>query len=203
VTAAVLDLTNLPAPLCAAVTRRACGGGETLFRQGDPVYAIFAVAEGRIRLVRHGADGRTLTLHVAGKGDSFAEAALFSANYHCDAIADIDSVVAVTPKPALTDAMARDPVLTEAFMALLAGQVRDLRSQIELRNIRSARERIIAWLMLAGADRGITLDRPLKIVASEIGLSQEALYRALTLLAKDGVIERTDGFIKLNNDMAV
>ena len=197
-----LDLANLPAPLGDVIMRRPCGASETLFRQGDPVYAIFAVAEGGVRLVRHGADGRTLTLHTARAGESFAEAALFSDNYHCDAVTDIDSVVAIIPKPALLDAMARDRGLTEAFMALLASQVRDLRSRIELRNIRLARERVVAWLMLAGADRGVTLNRPLNVVASEIGLSHEALYRALAKLAEDGVIERTERFIKLNDNSA-
>jgi len=200
---AALDLTNLPGPLGAAVARRAYGSGETLFRQGDRVNAIFAVAEGRIRLIRHGADGRTLTLHIAGRGESFAEAALFSDRYHCDAIADTDSIVAVIPKTALRDTLARDHGLTEAFMSLLAGQVRDLRSRIELRNIRSARERVVAWLLLAGADKGVVLDRSLKIVASEIGLSHEALYRALGRLAKDGIIERNEHFIKLIDSSAL
>lgn len=189
---------EIPPPgLLAASRRHPLAKGEALFRQGDPAYAVFQVESGRVRLIRHSADGRTLTLHVASAGDSFAEAAFFSDRYHCDAMADIGSTVTVFPKQSLGDAMAADPALTRAFMGRLAVQVRDLRALLELRNIRSARDRLIGWLVLAGAERGVTLDRPFKGIASEIGLSHEAMYRTLAVLQRDGTIERTDGRIIL------
>ena len=192
-----LDPRDPPPALASAVTQRRLAADAALFHQGDPARAAFAVREGRVRLVRHGEDGRSLTLHVARPGDSFAEAALFSDRYHCDAIADIPSSVAVFPIAALRKALSADPALSDRFMALLAGQVRDLRARLELRNIRSARERVLGWLLLVGAESGVVLDRPLKQVAGEIGLSHEALYRTLAALERDGLVARDGGRITL------
>ena len=193
----LLDPRDPPPALAGAIGRRRLAAQATLFRQGDPARAVFTVREGRVRLVRHGADGQSLTLHVARPGDSFAEAALFSQAYHCDAVADVASCVAVFPIRALRRALSADPALSERFMGLLAGQVRDLRARLELRNIRSARDRVLGWLLLVGAERGVDLGRPLKQVAGEIGLSHEALYRTLAALERDGMVARDGGRITL------
>lgn len=197
----MFDTDILPASLRAASRRRHLEKGETLFHRGDSTYAVFQVENGRIRLIRHSADGRALTLHVAAAGESFAEAALFSGRYHCDAVADIESTATIFPKAALIEALAADPTVTRAFMARLAGQVRDLRMMLELRNIRSARDRIIGWLVLAGAEQGVTLDRPLKSIASEIGLTHEAMYRALAALQREGAVERSGDRIVLKKSI--
>ncbi|MEL6964249.1 MAG: cyclic nucleotide-binding domain-containing protein, partial [Pseudomonadota bacterium] len=62
--------------------------GDLVFATGDKTRGLFRVEDGLIRLVRHAADGREVTLHLAKPGDFFAEASLFSESYHCDAIAE-------------------------------------------------------------------------------------------------------------------
>ena len=49
-------------------------------------------------MVRHAPDGRRVMLLSAVSGESFAEAALFSDTYHCDAVAEVASGVTVVPK---------------------------------------------------------------------------------------------------------
>jgi CRP-like cAMP-binding protein len=178
--------------------RRDLAAGELLFRQGDRALAIFHVERGRLRLVRHLADGGAVTLHVARTGDGLAEAALFSGGYHCDAVAEIDSSVAVIGKAALLAGFRRDPEASLAFAADLSRQVRGLRWQLELRNIKSARERLLAWLRLqADADGVVMLDRPWTAIATELGLSHEAVYRALAALTADRKLRRQHGRIQL------
>jgi CRP-like cAMP-binding protein len=166
--------------------------GEALFRQGDATFAIFAVERGRIHLVRHATEDRTVILHSAHGGELFAEAALFSDNYHCDAIAAAPARVRVLPKGGLLAAMRADPAFAEGFMAMLARQVQQLRTKIQQRDIRSARERLWQYLLLhAAADRMVAFEGKLKDLASEIGLTPEALYRTLAQLEAQGAIERT------------
>jgi len=76
----------LPASLLAASPVRELASGEALFRQGDASYGIFAVEHGRVQLLRHATEDRTLILHSARAGEFFAEAALYSEIYHCDAV---------------------------------------------------------------------------------------------------------------------
>lgn len=174
------------------IRERRLADGCFLFRQGDPVFGIFAVTAGRLRLVRHAREGSLCILHVATAGETFAEAALFSDVYHCDAVANVPSAVMVIPKDTMLRAFSAEPAIATAFMARLARQVQSLRSRLEVRNIRSAAERVVQYLLLASrADRPvIVFDRPWKDVAAEIGLTHEALYRTLSTLEAEGRIVR-------------
>lgn len=180
---------------------RALQAGEALFRQGDRTTAIYAVELGRIRLIRHTADTREVVLHTARPGGLFAEAALFSDAYQCDAVAATGSRVRSFPKPELLAALRDDPALAQRFMAALAHQVHTLRARLEERNIRSARERVLHHLALAaGADgRTMRVDGRLMDLAAELGLAHEVLYRTLAALEKDGSITRSGTAITLRD----
>jgi CRP-like cAMP-binding protein len=95
-----------------------------------------------MRLISHTIDNPLVTPHTARAGDLFAEASLFGDRYHCDAVAAVDSRVHIYPKRVLLAAFRSDSALGERFMAVLAHQIRALRSRLEERNIRSARERV-------------------------------------------------------------
>ena len=105
----------------------------------------------------------------------------------------------IYPKAAMLAAFDKDRKAAQAFTATLARQVMNLRTRIEQRNIRSARERVRHFLALnAGAD-GRTVDLPgtLKDLAAELGLTHEALYRTLAALERSGEIKRARGKITL------
>jgi len=152
-----------------------------------------------VRLVRVDRAGHEAVLHVAGTGDTIAEASLFSPHYHCDAIASTDAVVRVYRKTEVLAAFAQDPKVAQDFTATLARQVMNLRTRIEQRNIRSARERLRHFLSVnAGSDgRTVTLPGTLKDLAAELGLTHEALYRTLAALEHGGEIIRGRGKITL------
>jgi CRP-like cAMP-binding protein len=194
----------LPREIVEKAAVRELAEGEHLFQLGQSAAAIFEVLSGRLRLVRRTVDGHLVALHTARAGDLFAEAALFSDVYHCDAIAAAPSRVRVFPKPALLTALRADPALSEAFSARLARQLHELRTRLELRNVRSARERILRYLLLvAGEDgRAVAIEGRLQDIAAELGLTREAFYRTLAALEADGVIIRTATGIELRKSSA-
>ncbi|MBF0334824.1 MAG: Crp/Fnr family transcriptional regulator [Alphaproteobacteria bacterium] len=199
-----MALGEMRSALGGAVKTRTLEAGELLFRQGDATFAMFSVESGRLRLLRHTACGGQVTIHVARPGESLAEPSLFSPAYHCDCVADTRSIVAVFPKQALMRAMADDPDLALRMMARLAGLVQTLRSRIEYRNVRSAKDRALRALMLAEPPGGgpFEIDGALKTLASEIGLTHEALYRALRDLEAEGRILRAGkAFTVLRHDV--
>jgi CRP-like cAMP-binding protein len=189
----------LPAAVHDAAIDRKLKSGEVLFRLGDKTAGLCEVIAGRVRLERVDRSGREIILHVAGPGETLAEASLFAAHYHCDAIASIDAVVRIYPKASVLAVFAKDREAAQAFTATLARQVMNLRTRIEQRNIRSARERLRNFLELnAGTDgRTVALGGTLKDLAAELGLSHEALYRTLATLARAGEINRAKGKITL------
>ncbi len=80
-----------------------------------------------------------------------------------------------------------------------ASQLMDLRTRLERRNIRSARERVRHYLALnVGADgRTVVLPGTLKDLAADLGLTHEAVYRTFARMAADGEIKRINSQIRL------
>jgi CRP-like cAMP-binding protein len=183
----------------AAGIERALKAGQVLFRGGQRTAGLYNVIAGAVRLVRVDRAGRESVLHTASAGETLAEASLFAATYHCDAIAMTDAVVRLYPKAVLLAEFERDPGAAQAFMAMLAHQIMNLRTRLEQRNIHSAHDRIRHYLALnTGADgRTVKVTGTLKNLAAELGLTHEALYRTLAEMAAAGEIERQKGKIKL------
>jgi CRP/FNR family transcriptional regulator, dissimilatory nitrate respiration regulator len=181
------------------VIRHRFSRGATIFRQGDRATAMFLVETGRVRLARVLADGTSLILYVAQAGESFAEASLSAAHYHCDAIAETDAAVLALPKADLLPALAADPAECLALTLTLAAQVRDLRARLELRNIRSASTRVLAWLRLhaSGNPPSVPMHRSWTQVADELGLTREVVYRALATLERQKWISRDANVVRL------
>lgn len=195
----------LPAPVRAAAIERKLKSGEALFRLGDKTTGLCEIVAGRVRLARVDRSGHEIVLHVASPGETIAEASLFSPTYHCDAIASTNATVRVYPKREVLAAFDRDPKAAQAFSATLARQVMNLRTRIEQRNIRSARERVRHYLVLnAGADqRTVELHGTIKDIAAELGLTHEALYRTLAALELAGEVKRGRGKIVMTRPKRV
>jgi CRP-like cAMP-binding protein len=187
----------LPTALHAVGVERKLDAGQMLFRRGGRSVGLYEIVSGNVRLVRTDYAGRDVVLHTAAAGDTIAEASLFSSTYHCDAIATTDAIVRVYPKSVMLAELERNPKAMRAFMATICHQVMDLRTRLEQRNIRSARDRVRHYLTAkAGADgRTVALSGTLKDLALELGLSPEALYRTLADMTADGEIERREGKI--------
>lgn len=180
-----------------SVTRR-LATGAALFLQGDVVRHMYIVESGRLCLHRHTVEGVRQTLQTAEAGDMLAEASLFAEHYHCDAVADGPGTVRAIARRTILDTLDSRPELARSVMAALAGQVIELRSRIELRGIRSARDRVWHFLSLtADADRKVSVSGPLKDMAEYLGLTPEALYRTLARLEREGMIAREPGMIRI------
>lgn len=190
----------LPSKVRAAAIEQKLKPNETLFQLGSKTAGMYEVVAGRVRLSRVDRSGHEITLHVAGPGETLAEASLYSTQYHCDAIANTSAIVRLYPKRELLAAFEANPKAAQVFTEMLAHQVMKLRTRIEQRNIRSARERVRHFLALSiGPDRRtVRLHGTLKDLAAEIGLTHEALYRTLAALERSGEIRRKGEVIILS-----
>ncbi len=168
-----------------ACTTKVLEKGEFVFRQNDHPFAMFFLTTGIVQLERHTSSGDKVIIHRATDGQTFAEASLFSATYHCDAIAIADAQIIALDKASILKAMKADPDFAETLAARFAEQVQSYRRQIEIRTIRPAIERVYSSLA-AGM-----LTNDIMSFANEIGLSHEATYRALSELAAVGRIGKS------------
>jgi len=173
--------------------------GENLFHQGDAVVSVYVVRRGKIKLIRNTEDGNPVVLQLAMAGDVIAEASLFSDTYHCSAVAD-SPIAELTcyNRNRLLAALKISPATAMDIMELFAHQIRKLRALLEIRNIRSAKLRIHAWLRFeANGDHEIVLQITYKDVAYQLGLAHETFYRTLKQLEQEGRIIRKKDLIYL------
>jgi CRP-like cAMP-binding protein len=181
------ELAALPAELRRHAEQVAVAAGQSVFRLGARPSRILWVLEGEIRLVRRSRNGAEIVLQRARSG-FVAEASLESSRYHCDALAATDSRLLALPIEPFRQALRQDEAFRAFWMARLAREVRLLRSQCERLALRSASERIEHYIEAEGRDGRLELPRTRKAWAAELGLSHEALYRALASLQRCGRI---------------
>lgn len=151
--------------------------GACLFRRGDPVTRLFFVVRGAVDLMRTHDSGQVLRLHRSGAETVLAEASIFSEAYHCDAVApvaaELISVSIAEWKRRLRD----DGELAALWTRYLSRQVQDARVRCEMLSLRKVSDRLDLWLASSGLAKNE--NGSWAIVAEEIGVSPEALYREL------------------------
>ena len=190
-------------PLLAAIPQRVRRATQTqaisksahLFSRGDRPQAMYFVTSGEVHLVRSSLTGDQIVLQRAQKG-FLAEASLDQLRYHCDAIAVRPSELLVIPRKAFRDALA-DEAFGKIWMAHLAGELRRVRALAERMMLKTAEARIVHYIETEGNDGSIVLNGPRKDWANELGLTHEALYRALARMEGSGSISVHDRTLKI------
>lgn len=196
-----LTFDQLPSNLQNCAIYQNIGSKQILFQQGEATNSIYFLIEGQLRLASF-TQAQIINHYFIQAGESFAETALFAETHFCTAIADIPSRVANIDKELFRQALRNYPDLANLYMNQLTYRFKRVKTLLELRSIRSARERLLQYLMLQvePSSRTIVLQHPLKDLAVELGLSAEALSRSLSRLQQEGVIIRRQRSITINED---
>lgn len=186
------DLDQLPAALQAAITYQQVSKGQVLFHRNAESRAIYVVQSGQVRLLLYTKSGQSISHYTIRPGEICDEVSLFQNTYTCSAIAEEQTQVLTFPKSAVLSTLQQNSDFAIAFMMQLSHRLHTTKMLVELRSIRSAQERVLHYLhLLASPEKNtVTLDQPLKHMASELGISPEVLSRTLSKLANDGAIAR-------------
>ncbi|RAM49405.1 MAG: Crp/Fnr family transcriptional regulator [Hapalosiphonaceae cyanobacterium JJU2] len=185
-------IDQLPTSLQTAITYKDLAHGEVLFYQNEPSQGIFAIDSGRIKLIHYTDVGKTVNHYSVRPGEYFAEVALFNETYVCTAVAELPSRIICFPKEVFLNTLEQDFNLSKTFTEQLARRLHYTKLLLELRGMRSARERVLHYLRVItpANEKILVLEHPLKEIANDIGITPEALSRTLTQLQSDGVITR-------------
>jgi len=186
---------SLESPLLAALpepTRRQTRLLEipshaAVFVRGDHPQAMFFVLSGEVRLVRRSSSGGEIVLQRTRSG-FLAEASLDQPVYHCDAVAAETSSILVIRRKAFRDALAASD-FRDRWIAHLARELRKVRAQAERLSLKTARERIVHFIETEGESGTVDLKQSKKDWAAELGLTHEALYRALAQMERRGELK--------------
>lgn len=192
-------LESLPRVLRDAAQSFEFDKGAAIFRQGDPVWAMFVVLRGQVRLCRFGRDGEEIVLRCARRGDLFGEVALDSACYQGNAIVFEPTHLQAYPVQLFRDLLDHDAVFARQWRMLLSWQLRKARARIERLALKRAAERVRHYLLTEGSGPAgeLELAGSLKEFARELGLAHETLYRTLREMESRSEIERVGKLLRL------
>ena len=178
-------------PLC---TQSHCVKGDLLFERGKKPERMFYVASGEVILQRPGLHGENVVLQRARQG-FVAEASLQSARYHCDAVVTAAGDLVGIPIEPVKEALLADPAFAMRWIGMLNRELVRLRLQCERLSIKGVRDRLLHLIDTEGQGGRLLLGAGLKSMASELGVTHEALYRTVADLEKRGLLHRKDGHI--------
>jgi CRP-like cAMP-binding protein len=116
-----------------------------------------------------------------------AEASLDQPTYHCDAIVVRPAELLIISRKAFIDALSNEK-FRSSWLQHLASELRRVRAQAERLSLKTARERIIHYIEMEGDAGSIVLNCSKKQWADELGLTHEALYRALARMERSSQI---------------
>jgi CRP-like cAMP-binding protein len=159
---------------------------DYLFHQGKKPEAMFYIVSGEAVLVRNSSHGEPTILQRCKSG-FLSEASLLSEAYHCDAIATQSGQAITVPIQSLKDLLI-DPDFSTKWVRLLSKEIMRLRTQSERLGLKDIRSKLIHLIETEGSQGVITLQSDYKSLASEIGVTHEALYRAMANLQKEGLL---------------
>jgi CRP-like cAMP-binding protein len=186
----------LPAALHPQCEVQRLERGERLFGMGRRPAWMHFVDTGEVVLQRIGEGGDVVVLQRTRHG-FVGEASLHAERYHCDAVVVAPARVIRIPRQALSHALRSDAEFSLGWIAMLNQEVRRLRQQCERLSLVTVEARLLHLLRTEGGAAGLSIGVGLKMLAREIGVSHEALYRCVSALEKRGSIERTEGRLRL------
>jgi CRP/FNR family transcriptional regulator, anaerobic regulatory protein len=182
------------------VTRRLLHAGDKVYEVGERFHNLHIVHSGLFKLVNLAADGREQVVGLQFKGDWLGFDGIAAGRYNCDAIAmDIGEVWTVA-YDALLQACARNPVLMTLLHGAMSREMtRDRDALLSICTL-PADARVAEFLhnwARSLSDRGMRADQiMLRLTRAEIGnylgMKLETVSRALSRLAKDGLIRFSD-----------
>jgi len=184
--------------LCARVSRRHFGRGESLFSEGDSCRGLFLVAAGRIRIFKLSPSGREQVLAVEGPGSSFAELPVFDGGvYPASASALEDAEVLFISRQDFQNYCREHPEVALKVLAVVGSRLRRLVGIIEDLSFTTVRQRLIALLLRLAQAGGIETKQGVRVelttthqdLAAELGTVRELVSRNLSRLQAEGLLE--------------
>lgn len=169
--------------------------GAELFHRGDPADFLHVILTGRVALTGNLTGSTEVVVDFFSAGDTIiAPAVMLQAPYLMSARIVTDARILMLPADSFRNQMAGDVKLAHATAMMLARYWRRLVRQIMELKLRSAPERLAAYLLtLTRKTEGaatVALVEERRLIAGRLGITPESLSRAFGTLKDLGVTGR-------------
>lgn len=192
---------DLLARLIAECPRRAVKPGQLIFSAGDAPVQFYLILTGSVKLYLISLRGDEQILHSYGPGDSFGEAAVWTAiPYPAHAEAQQATELLIITNDYLKTAISRNPEFAFGMLAGLSNKLREFNKLIEQLSLQEVPERLAGVLLELSREAGsdaFRLSQTKRELAARIGTVSETLSRAFRKMKLAGLIEVDGRTIKI------
>ena len=188
-------LNLLPKQVLSLCKEQTLTKGEVLFHQGNKPETLFFIVTGEAVLSRVSSQGEAAVLQRC-KGGFLSEASLLSDKYHCDAYATQSGLAVTIPIASIRNAL-NDSEFAIKWVQLLSREIMRLRTQSERLGLKDIKSKLLHLIETEGTKGVLHLRSDFKSLASEIGVTHEALYRAIATLEGDGILIKSPHSLEL------
>lgn len=180
----------LPPPLLMLCQEVAYLKGGLLFAAGQRPDHMYFVVQGEVVLERPSNLGALVTLQKTRRG-FVGEASLKSTRYHCDGRVVASAKLIQIPIAAMRSAMDTDPAFSGRWISMLNSEVKRLRLRCERLSLPKLKDRLVHLIETEGDAGRYWIGAGMKALASELGVTHEALYRCVSSMTSVGLLERS------------
>jgi CRP/FNR family transcriptional regulator len=176
--------------------RRPIARGESLFRMGDRLEAVYVARDGAFKTVSISENGEERVVGFHLPGELIGLDALGADIHRCDAIALTTANVCEVPFDQLADIASQVPGLQHQLLRVIGRSVGRDQDHLDMLARRQASERIALFLHgmserfrhIGQPDSQFRLPMSREDIARFLGLALETVSRGFTRLQDDGVI---------------
>ncbi len=173
--------------------------GQTLFVQGNPVFGVYCISSGNVKLSRMGRDGKDSILRLCKAGDVIGHRSVFSnQNLHATATALEDTVVCFIDKKSILELVQKYPTLSLELLNRLSSELGASEDRLASAHQKDVRQRLAELLLLLSqshgvAEKGKRIFLDIRLTREEmsnmIGTATETLIRFLSEFKSLGMID--------------
>jgi CRP-like cAMP-binding protein len=194
--------------LLALTTTKKLKKRAILFRKGEPGNALFAVMEGRLRVIGEGRDGKEVVFNFMDPGEVIGEIALLDQQPRSASVQAVaDSTLLTLHRRDLIPFLERNPKAAIKLAVVLVKRVRHLSELMEDTVFLGLPSRL-AKKLLSLAQRygkpvegGVRIDQklPQHELGELVGTSRESINKTLRQWAEEGLVAFEKGYVTIRD----
>lgn len=169
---------------------------EEIYREEDYANYIYFIISGKVKLFKSDNYGKNFVIDIHHKGEFFGYMALLESREHAEtAMAMEECKVTIIPKEDFLKLVAKNREVSNKFIKLLAGNVREKEERLLQLAYSPVRERVARAIIHLADTEGELIEEKTQIkisrddLANIVGTAKESLVRMLSEMKSDEVLQ--------------
>ena len=160
------------------------------FTEDRLAQGLNVLLSGKVKLFRMSEDGKEQTIFVFGPGEPFCLCSSFTDGKLPANLGALEDSEVLFISPEEYEALVReDPAILLNMMRVMARRLKDAMDMIDSLSLKQIPSRLAAYFLSRHQDDRVSLDISYRELSKIIGVTPEALSRALRRMSEDGLIE--------------